>query len=74
MLDHIELVFKWLEEFNLKIKSPKMSFLPVQHSIPQAHTICRGYICKSQEGRISEELAGANKPKRITIILGVGLL
>ena len=26
MLDHIELVFKWLEEFNLKIKPKKCHF------------------------------------------------
>ena len=31
MLDHIELVFKWLEEFNLKIKPQKCHFF--QHSI-----------------------------------------
>ena len=31
MLDHIELVFKWLEEFNLKIKPKKCHFF--QHSI-----------------------------------------
>ena len=31
MLDHIELVFKWLEEFNLKIKPKKCYFF--QHSI-----------------------------------------
>ena len=46
MLDPIELVFKWLEEFNLKIKSKKMPHLPVQHSFPWACTISRGYICK----------------------------
>ena len=28
MLDHIELVFKWLEEFNLKIKPKKYHFFP----------------------------------------------
>ena len=31
MLDHIELVFKWLEDFNLKIKPKKCHFF--QHSI-----------------------------------------
>ena len=31
MLDHIELAFKWLEEFNLKIKPKKFHFC--QHSI-----------------------------------------
>ena len=31
MLDHIELLFKWLEEFNLKIKPKKRHFS--QHSI-----------------------------------------
>ena len=31
MLDHIEMVFKWLEEFNLKIKPKKCHFF--QHSI-----------------------------------------
>ena len=48
MLDHIELVFKQLEEFNLKIKLKKMSFLPAQHSLPWACTISRGYICNLQ--------------------------
>ena len=56
MLDHIELVFKQLEEFNLKIKPKKYHFLPVQCSLPQACTICRGYICKSQEGRKGKEI------------------
>ena len=45
MLDCIDLVFKWLEEFNLKIK-PKMPFLPAQCSFPMARFNSRGYICK----------------------------
>ena len=74
MLDHIELVFKWLEEFNLKIKPKKMPFVSVQHDFPQACTISRRYICKPQEGREGKKLASANQSKRITIIFGVGLL
>ena len=50
VLDHIELLFKWLEEFNLKIKS-KMPFLSTQHTLSGVCTICRWYICKLQEGR-----------------------
>ena len=68
MLDHIELLFKWLEEFNLKIKPKEMPFLSAQHNIPWACTISRRYICKPQEGK---KLASANQPKRITIILGL---
>ena len=72
MLDHIELVFKWLEEFNLKIKLKKMPFLLAQHSFPWACSISRDYICKLQEGRKGKKLAGANQPKRTTIIFGFG--
>ena len=64
MLDHNELVFQWLEEFNLKIKSKKCHFFQPSVVFPWAFTICRGYICKPQEGRKSKELVSANQSKK----------
>ena len=46
MLDSIELVFKWLEEFNLKIKPKKCYFFQHSGSFPWSCTIGRWYICK----------------------------
>ena len=74
MLDHIELVFRWLEKFNLKIKPKKCHFFQCSIIFPWARTISRRHTCKPWEGRESKTLASANHPKRITIIFGVGLL
>ena len=74
MLDHIELVFKWLEDFNLKIKPTKCHFFQCS-VIFLGHVLsAEGIFCKPQEGREGKKLASANQPKRITIIFGVGLL
>ena len=74
MLDHIELVFKQLEGFNLKIKPKKCHFF--QHSVIfLRHVLSAEGISANPEkvGKV-KNLASANQPKRITIIFGLGLL
>ena len=73
MLDLIELVFKQLEEFNLKIKPKKCHFF--QYSI-----VFLGHVL-SAEGisanpKKVEKVTNwlVNQPKRVTIIFGVALL
>ena len=74
MLDHIEMVFKRLEEFYLKIKQKKCHFF--QHSV-----VFVGYVlsadnnlCKPWEKGWAKELAGANQPIGSTLIFGFGVL
>ena len=58
MLDHIELVFKWLEEFNLQIKPEKCHFF--QHSV-----VFLGYVL-SPDG-ISANLKKVDKVKDLLV-------
>ena len=74
MLDYIELVLKWLEEFNLKIKPKNCHFF--QHSIVLIRHVLspEGISANLKKVAKVKILAGANQPKRVTFIFGLGLL
>ena len=57
MLDHIELMFSHLKEFNLKIKPKKSHFFPNKHDFSRAYSISRWRITKSRKGHKNQGLA-----------------
>ena len=71
MLDHIDLVFKQLEEFNLKIKPKKMSLLSMQHNFPRKCTISRGYFCKPEKVDKVKNWPMPTNPKELQSFLGL---
>ena len=73
MLDHIELVLKWLEEFKLKIKPKKWHFF--QHSIVFLRHIlsAEGISANPKKGDKVKNWPVPKNPKRITIMFGLGL-
>ena len=68
MLDRIELVFKWLEDFNLKIKPKKCHLF--QHSIIFLRHVllAEGISANPEKVEKVKNWPSANQPKRITII------
>ena len=71
MVDHIELVFKWLEDFNLKIKPKKCHFFQCSVIFLRHILSAEGISANPREGREGKKLASTNQPKRTTIILGL---
>ena len=75
MLDCIELVFKWLEKFNLKIIHIKMPLLPVQHSSSSGIYSSAESISANPK-KVEKVKIGQvpTNPKELQSYLGVGLL
>ena len=71
MLDHIELVFKWLEDFNLKIKPKKCHFF--QHSVTfLGHVLsAEGISANPEKVEKVKNWPVPTKPKELQSFLGL---
>ena len=74
MLDHIELVFKWLEDFNLKIKPKKCHFFQCSVIFLGHVLLAEGISANPKKVEKVKNWPVPTNPNRITIIFGVGLL
>ena len=74
MLDHIELVFNSLKQYNLENKPEKCQFFSALVYFPGSCPISQGHLCEPRESGKSEDLAYAKEHQGDAILFWIGLL